>query len=175
MSEQFTQYNRRQFRVTAARVSVLNIEELARWTNGVLCEGDKDGQLSRYFIKVRTGSPSNSRIDEAHVGDWIVKRGRQFQVYSDRAFRKTFENMDGSDVAEIEERAAVSPNNMPKQRPAQKPADASPVETVAPADPGTVQENKPEDPNSVVMPDGTEILDPDAGVTITAPIEGQQS
>lgn len=98
MSE-FQGFQRKTFSVQAARVTPLNIEELAKACGGTIKhDGDKEGQFSRDYIKVRVQYPINERQTEAHVGDWLVKQGKNFKVYQDKPFRNTFELPDGTPV-----------------------------------------------------------------------------
>lgn len=99
MSEHFEDFVRKQFPVQAARITPMNIKELAEACGGTLMQdGDKEGHFSRDYIKVRVVLPLNEEQTKARVGDWLVKQGRTFKVYKDPAFRKTFEQKDGAEA-----------------------------------------------------------------------------
>lgn len=120
MYNEFQSFVRKQFPVQAARVTPLNIEELAEFCGGRLMhDGEKDGQFSRDYIKVRVAFPLNEEQTKARVGDWLVKQGRNFKVYKDRAFRNTFETKDGTPVPqqEIEQVATQEPSVSSENRP----------------------------------------------------------
>lgn len=140
MSNDFSNYVRKQFTVSAVRVTPMNIDRLARECDGRIMEGDKEGNFSRKFIKVRVAFANSERQTEAHIGDWLVRNGRDWKVYTDKAFRKTFEHKDGTPVeaAQMPAKQRPTPAQMPKKR-----TDAEPVEVVGPNDPGTVASMHP--------------------------------
>lgn len=127
MSE-FEDYVRKQFPVQAARVTPQNIEELAEACGGkIMHDGEKEGNFSRDYIKVLVQYPKNDRQTQAHVGDWLVKQGRNYKVYLDKAFRATFEFPNGESLPggnqqrrnnqgqQKQRHRGPSPANMPKK------------------------------------------------------------
>lgn len=120
MSNDIVAYRRKSFSTKAARVTPLNIEELAKWCRGKILDGEKEGNFSRQYIKVRVAFPVNDRQTEAHTGDWLVKRNQAFKIYTDKAFHRTFENDNGSKVIVKQPEPEVlnrpSPSAMPKKR-----------------------------------------------------------
>lgn len=99
MSDLFNQFVRKQFSVNAVRVTPLNIREVAQACHGkIMHDGEKEGNLSRDYIKVRVILPLHDEQTKARIGDWVVRQGRTFKVYKDGTFRKTFEQRDGSPV-----------------------------------------------------------------------------
>lgn len=123
----FQDFRRKSFPVTAARVDPTNIEELAEICGGqIKHDGEKEGQFSRDYIKVRVLYPINDDQTKAHIGDWLVKQGKTWKVYRDSSFRKTFENRDGTPVggdtqpqkqqpAAPQQSSGPSPASMPKR------------------------------------------------------------
>lgn len=82
---------RKQFGVDAVQVTPENIEAVAEWCGGtVMHNGDKEGHLSRDFIKVNVHMPKDEKQTQAYFGDWVLRSGRSFKVYTDSAFGKSF-------------------------------------------------------------------------------------
>lgn len=85
-------FNRKSFPVEAVQVTPENIEEVAKWCAAEIHEdGEKEGHLSRKYIKVRVAYPINERQTQAYLGDWVLKSGKSFKVYTNAAFEKSFE------------------------------------------------------------------------------------
>jgi hypothetical protein len=93
-------YIRTPFEVEAERVTPLNIHRLAKWCGGkVYDDGVKEGNFSRDYIKVNINpKPTNPDHEQAKIGDWVVKSGRTWKVYGDKAFRRSFQRQDGSPI-----------------------------------------------------------------------------
>lgn len=72
--------------VEAVQISASNMAECAEWCGGtVVGEGDSA------FISVKTHRPLNKRQSEGHVGDWLVKQGKNFKVYLPEPFKFGFD------------------------------------------------------------------------------------
>ena len=118
---------RKQFPVQAVRVTPLNIKELAEACGGTIKhDGEKEGNFSRDYIHVRVVLPLNDEQTKARIGDWLVKQNRTFKVYKDPAFRKTFEQKDGSPVEPSPNPNHKGKHNKPK--PKSKPKHPSPAD-----------------------------------------------
>lgn len=93
-------YIRTPFEVQAERVTPLNIQRLAKWCGGkVHDDGVKEGNFSRDYIKVPVSpKPTDPDHERAKIGDWVVKSGRTWKVYGDKAFRRSFQKQDGSPI-----------------------------------------------------------------------------
>lgn len=97
-SVQTQSYLRKQFPVQAVQVQPDNIKQVARWCGGqIMKDGEKEGHLSREYIKVRVAFPINERQTQAYLGDWILKSGKSFKVYTNSAFEKSFEPAESTD------------------------------------------------------------------------------
>lgn len=84
-------YNRKSFTVEAVQVKPENIEEVAKWCGGeVRNDGSKEGTLSRDHIKVQVLNPLGEKQTQAYLGDWVLKSGKNFKVYTNRSFFKNF-------------------------------------------------------------------------------------
>jgi len=79
-------YLRKTFEVQAVQVTDGNIYDVAKWCSGGIMS--EDGSP---FIKVRVERVLNERQTRAFPGDWVVFAGRGYKVYTDRAFRASFD------------------------------------------------------------------------------------
>jgi hypothetical protein len=79
-------YVRKPFPVQAERVTTENIEELAEKCRGTIFNSPK-GAFIDGFVK-KTLDP---RHGQAYVGDWLVEYQGGWKVYTNRAFRATFD------------------------------------------------------------------------------------
>jgi len=85
-------YHRRPFPVVAVQVTLTNMEEVTEWCGGKIMEGDKEGQLTRKYIKVDVKDPAAVEYTRARIGDWIVRSNTHdnFRIYTDRSFARVF-------------------------------------------------------------------------------------
>jgi hypothetical protein len=84
-------FARKPFDVDAVQVTAENIEEVAKW-----CQGDVvDNSTDDVHIKVRVLRVLNERQTKAFVGDWVLYAGTGYKVYTNKAFRSSFEPLDG--------------------------------------------------------------------------------
>ena len=87
-----SKYLRKQFPVDAVQVTPDNMESVAKWSGGSIKEnGEKEGHLSRKYIKVNVFNAKDEKQTQADLGDWVLKSGNSIKVYTDKAFRKSFE------------------------------------------------------------------------------------
>jgi hypothetical protein len=84
---------RKSFPVDAVRVTVDNLEEVAKWCSGEIREDTTEDNPSGHskMIWVMVQYPMNDRQSKAYVGDWVLYSGRGYKVYTDRGFRKVFD------------------------------------------------------------------------------------
>ena len=92
---------RKPFYVDAVQVTSANIEDVAKWCGGTVKESkpDKDienGRVPEKFIQVTVYRPMSDRQKMAFVNDWVLFAGKGYKVYTNPAFQKTFELIDGS-------------------------------------------------------------------------------
>lgn len=91
-SVQTQEFRRKSFNVQAVQVQPDNMKDVAKWCGGqIMDDGEKEGHLSREYIKVRVAYPINERQTQAYLGDWVLKSGKSFKVYTNSAFEKSFE------------------------------------------------------------------------------------
>lgn len=83
---EFQRFARRVFYIDAVQVTADNMEEIASWCKGHVVQNSDHGT----HIKVKVRRPLNSRQTRAEVGDWVLKAGRKFKVYTPDAFESSF-------------------------------------------------------------------------------------
>lgn len=94
MGVETTRYVRKPLYVEAVRVSPKNIEELAEWCDGKIDMGYPNphgtGKKKKY-IKVNVLNPRNPRQTMAFIGDWLLRQGDSFKIYTFKAFEMAFD------------------------------------------------------------------------------------
>jgi hypothetical protein len=108
-------YKRKPIYVDAVQVTPDNFMALAVWCQGEILnndgtETDENTQINpgAQHIKVRVHNPKDARQTRAYVGDWILYTDRGYKIYTQGAFEKSFEPVDGEekDAAVQAEKAA---------------------------------------------------------------------
>lgn len=85
-------YARKPFYVEAVQVTAENIQEVAKWCSGqVYHVAEANGDHT--FIKVKVKRPLSARQTKAFVGDWVLKAGTGYKVYTSDAFDKSFDTL----------------------------------------------------------------------------------
>ena len=91
-------YVRKPLYVDAVCVTEENFLEIAFWCQGSIKNNDgsesKAGEQidpRRQHIQVRVHNPKTSRQTKAMVGDWILYTDRGYKVYTEKAFRSSFD------------------------------------------------------------------------------------
>lgn len=79
-------YLRKPFEVQAVQVTEDNIYDIAKW-----CSGEIMSEDGKRFIKVRVERVLNERQTRAFAGDWVLFAGKSFKVYTDKAFKTSFD------------------------------------------------------------------------------------
>lgn len=82
------QYVRKPFPVQAVRVGPENINDIVDWCKGKL---DVDQGGAQYIQVDAVRNPITPRQSKAYLGDWVLLTGTSFKVYTDKAFKKSFE------------------------------------------------------------------------------------
>lgn len=98
----FTRYS---FDVVAERATEENMLELALWCGGIIAVNDGAfPDRSEHYIQVPVRRARNFMQTMAFAGDWIVRFGNSFKVYTDEAFKRDFH---GSAKTPEERRSAI--------------------------------------------------------------------
>lgn len=99
-------YARMPFEVEGLIVTAQNMPEVATWCDGELVEEE----VGRWYIKVEVQRVLNERQRRAYIGDWILKAGTGFKVYTGKAFDKSFVEVQGAPVTIIPTPEVVIPS-----------------------------------------------------------------
>jgi hypothetical protein len=88
-------YARTTFYVEAIRITLENFEDVAKWCGGEtkLEKRGPDRSGTRnltQFIEVPVNNPLSDKQKWAYVGNWVLKAGTGFKVYTDKAFQACF-------------------------------------------------------------------------------------
>ncbi len=91
-------YIRKPLYVDAVLVTEENFAEIAEWCQGEVRTSNGDDPVSdpginpsATYIRVRVHNPKNTRQTKAFVGDWILYTERGYKVYTQKAFRASFD------------------------------------------------------------------------------------
>lgn len=85
-------FTRKPFEVDAVQVTAENMKEVANWCQGEIKGNDSgDGR----YIKVRVLRVMSEKQTQAYVGDWVLYAGTGYKVYTAKAFKNSFEPLDG--------------------------------------------------------------------------------
>lgn len=85
---------RKPFPVEGVRVTPENMEEVRAWCNGVIKTSPASGSRPEAkYIEVAVVRPANPKQCMAFVGNWVLRVGSSFKVYTDTGFRTSFEPM----------------------------------------------------------------------------------
>lgn len=97
-------YLRRTFEIEAVRITHDNMHEVAIWClaeEKVQTRPAKKGEGNFVqeipYLKIEVLRPLNERQSMAFVGDWVLKTGTGFKIYTDIAFHKNFEKKETYD------------------------------------------------------------------------------
>lgn len=120
------EYERLPFTIYAIEVTNENIRQVAKWCKGEVRTTGKRG-IQKY-IKVDVKRALNERQTQAYIGDWVLKAGSGFKVYTPKAFAESFrkktehmvetvKNMvnreKAEDAAEDEQFDSTTPDTLP--------------------------------------------------------------
>jgi hypothetical protein len=83
------EYERLPFTVLAVQVTPQNIYQVAKWCRGqVRTEGKR-----KKYIQVEVRRALNERQTKAYVGDYVLKAGTGFKIYTPKAFEESFQKV----------------------------------------------------------------------------------
>lgn len=100
MSIETEKYARTTFYVDAVQVTAENMEDVAKWCGGELATETRQGRRLVRYIKVDVNNPMSERQTKAFIGNWVLKGGTGFKVYTDKAFQGCFQKVLPAPTAE---------------------------------------------------------------------------
>lgn len=89
MTIQTARFARKPFEVEAVQVTAENFKDVAEW-----CGGEIKTFPNEEFIKIKVARVLNERQTKAFIGDWVLKAGQGFKVYTNKAFLKSFDPVE---------------------------------------------------------------------------------
>lgn len=83
---------RKPFHVQAVQVTAKNMSAVAKWCGGNvgMTERSRAGRLIK-CVRVEVLRATADWQKEARVGDWVVRAGAGYKVYSDKALKESFD------------------------------------------------------------------------------------
>lgn len=82
------EFERLPFTIKAVEVTAENIKQVARWCGGEIKSEGRRG--NKKFILVDVKRALNDRQKQAYVGDWVLRAGSGYKVYTPKAFHESF-------------------------------------------------------------------------------------
>lgn len=100
-------YVRKPLYVDVVQITTENMVEIAAWCQGEIRNNDGSLDLSSptaQHIHVRVHNPKNVRQTKAFAGDYLLYTERGYKVYTEKAFRNSFELVpdEGKLVQDVE-------------------------------------------------------------------------
>jgi hypothetical protein len=129
-------FERLPFTVEAIRLTPENLTAVAEWCGGQVRTSGKRG-IQKY-IKVDVKRALNDRQTMAYVGDWVLRAGSGFKVYTPKAFDASFKKQV-ADMVEV----------VGKMIEREKNEDKLETELDTPVEPGQYSEGGPQPTISV--------------------------
>lgn len=85
-------YKRKPFIVQCVQVTADNMEEVAKWVGGsVKHESASANRPAASYVEVSVIRPTHPKQSMAYIGNWVLKMGTTWKVYTDTGFRSSFE------------------------------------------------------------------------------------
>lgn len=119
MTIKTTRFVRKPFYIEAVQVTKDNIDGVRAWCGGAICASE-DGKTE--YIKVDVYRPVNERQSRAFIGDWVLKADSGFKVFTDRAFKNTFDQDDSAELDPESEALAMGGAELESAYPGEEPA-----------------------------------------------------
>ncbi len=95
-------YVRKPLYVDVVRITIENMAEVAQWCQGEiknyanqpLTGQDATNRSLERYIHVRVHNPKNVRQTKAFIDDYLLYTERGYKVYTEKAFKNSFELVD---------------------------------------------------------------------------------
>jgi hypothetical protein len=101
MTVKAQRFNRRPSYVDTIQVTRENMSLAADWCSGEV----RIPSGGSAHVKIPASEGTAERYTQAFEGDWILKQGKSYKVYTNRAFRKNYidASLNGDDPIEVEQ------------------------------------------------------------------------
>ena len=84
-------FTRKPFNVEGVRVTAANMADVAKWCDGKIKTQPASGNKpAANYIEVNVIRPMSPKQTMAFVGNWVLKVGASYKIYTDNAFNDTF-------------------------------------------------------------------------------------
>jgi hypothetical protein len=110
VSIQTDKYVRKPLYVDAVQITKRNFIELVKWCQGeirtnegdelVVLEEENGFNPNDHHIRVRVHNPTKIRQTKGYVGDWILYTNRGYKIYTQKAFKLSFDKADEGPMPE---------------------------------------------------------------------------
>jgi hypothetical protein len=104
MTIRTTRFIRKPLYVDAVQITKKNFVDLAKWCQGEIRTNDGDELVisnnddgvnpEAHHIRIRVHNPKNIRQTRGFVGDWILYTDRGYKVYTQKAFKASFDKAE---------------------------------------------------------------------------------
>lgn len=84
------EFERLPFSVQAVEVTAENMKQVAKWCGGEIKSAGRRGIQKFIWIEVKRAL--NDRQKSAYIGDWVLRAGSGYKVYTPKAFSESFRN-----------------------------------------------------------------------------------
>lgn len=101
-----TKYIRKPLYVDAVQITVQNFSALAEWCQGEIRTNEGDELVIsnqngvnpvKHHIRLRVHNPKSIRQTQGYVGDWILYTARGYKIYTQKAFKTSFDRADSEE------------------------------------------------------------------------------
>lgn len=82
---------RRPFFVMAFLITKDNMDKVAEWCDGEILKSDSG--VHRFIKVTKVLNPQNERQTKAYIGDYVLKSGEHFKVYTTASFNRSFKTI----------------------------------------------------------------------------------
>jgi hypothetical protein len=100
-------YIRKPLYVDAVRVSAQNFEAVAAWCSGEIQKETEGPRAGTSYIRVRVQYPKSPRQSKAFIGDWVLYTETGYKVYTNPAFRRSFDPVEQDGAHKVQELPAA--------------------------------------------------------------------
>lgn len=84
-----TKYRRKPFSIEAVQITDRNMADVAGWTGGTIKTDDQ----KKMYIEISVKNAQNPRQKQGYVSDWVLASDHGFKVYTNKAFKSSFEQV----------------------------------------------------------------------------------